>query len=136
MGPRPLLIYEGDCGFCNRSARFIARRMPTTAELKPWQLVDLDAYGVTRRQARYEIVWVDVDGRTYGGAQAVARLLLDCGGAWAALGALMRLPPFRWVAHGLYRAVAANRTRLPGGGPACGPRPDRDTTQKPQAPAA
>lgn len=126
MAPRPLLIYEGDCGFCNRCARFIARRMPTKAEIKPSQRVNLEAYGVTEARARYEIVWVAVDGRLSGGVQAIARLLIDCGGAWAPLGHLLRLPPFRWLAHGVYRLVAQNRSRLPGGGPSCGVRPGGD----------
>jgi predicted DCC family thiol-disulfide oxidoreductase YuxK len=29
------------------------------------------------------------------------------------------LPPFSWLAEGVYRVVAANRQRLPGGTPAC-----------------
>jgi predicted DCC family thiol-disulfide oxidoreductase YuxK len=125
MGPRGLLIYEGDCGFCNRCARFIARRMPSSAELKPWQRVDLDAYGIPRSRARYEILWIGPDGRIDGGAQAIAKLLLDCGGAWAAIGALIRIPPFRWIAHGVYRLVANNRDRMPGGGPTCAAKPTR-----------
>lgn len=126
MGTRALLIYEGDCGFCNRCARFIARRMPTGAEIKPWQRVNLEAYGVSRARAQYEIVWVAADGGTAGGAQAVAKLLLDCGGLWAAPGAVLRVPPFRWIAHGVYRTVARNRQHLPGGGPACGVKPPAD----------
>lgn len=127
MASRALLLYEGDCGFCNRCARFIARRLPTSAELRPWQRTNLDAYGVREDRVRYEIVWVDAAGRQFGGAQAVAKLLLDCGGVWAVLGAPLRVPPFRWLAHALYRLVANNRSRLPGGGPACGIKPRGDT---------
>jgi predicted DCC family thiol-disulfide oxidoreductase YuxK len=122
---RALLIYEGDCGFCNRCVRFISRRMPSRAELKPWQRVDLDAYGIPRSRARHEVLWVGTDGRVDGGAQAIARLLLDCGGIWALLGGLIRVPPLRWVAHGLYRLVANNRDRMPGGGPTCATDPPR-----------
>lgn len=124
-----MLIYEGDCGFCTRCARWISRRMPSTAELRPWQRVDLAAYGTTRARARYEVLWVGPDGRIDGGVQAIARLLLDCGGVWALPGALLRVPPFRWLAHGFYRLVAANRSRLPGGGPACGVRPGSDAPE-------
>ncbi|WP_019876167.1 thiol-disulfide oxidoreductase DCC family protein [Sporichthya polymorpha] len=116
---RALLIFDGDCGFCSRCARFITRRMPTSAEVRPWQRVDLAAYGVRPEQAQYEIVWVGADGRIDGGAQAVARLLLDCGRLWAVPGAVLRIPPFRWIAHGVYRLIAANRYRLPGGSAAC-----------------
>lgn len=135
MAPRPLLLFEGDCGFCNRCARFIARRMPTTAELKPWQRVNLAAYGVAEARVRYEIVWVDTAGRQYGGAQAIARLLIDSGGVWAVLGHPLRVPPLRWLAHAVYRLVANNRSRLPGGGPACGVRPHGDAAE-PREPAA
>ncbi|HZE66577.1 MAG TPA: DCC1-like thiol-disulfide oxidoreductase family protein, partial [Sporichthyaceae bacterium] len=87
--------------------------------------VDLDAYGIPRARARYEVLWVAPDGHVDGGAQAIAKLLLDCGGLWAVLGGLLRLPPFRWAAHGAYRLVANNRDRMPGGGPVCGTKPPR-----------
>ncbi|HVE26531.1 MAG TPA: DUF393 domain-containing protein [Sporichthya sp.] len=119
MGSRALLIFDGDCGFCSRCARFVARRLPTRAEVKPWQRVDLAAYGVSPEQTRHELVWVGADGRIAGGAQAIARLLLDCGGPWAVPGAFLRVPPFRWVGHGLYRLVARNRYRMPGSTEAC-----------------
>jgi predicted DCC family thiol-disulfide oxidoreductase YuxK len=119
MGSRALLIFDGDCGFCSRCARFVARRMPTTAEVKPWQRVDLAAYGVDAERTQRELVWVGTDGRVAGGAQAIARLLLDCGGVWAVPGALLRVPPFRWIGHGLYRLVANNRYRMPGSTEAC-----------------
>ena len=118
-GRRALLIFDGDCGFCSRCARFVARRLPTGAEVKPWQRTDLAAYGVAPEQAQYEIVWVGADGRIDGGAQAIARLLLDCGRLWTLPGLLLRVPPFRWLGHGLYRLVANNRYRLPGGSAAC-----------------
>jgi predicted DCC family thiol-disulfide oxidoreductase YuxK len=119
VGSRALLIFDGDCGFCSSCARFIARRLPTDAEVKPWQRVNLAAYGVAPEQTQHEVVWVATDGRIDGGAQAVARLLLDCGGLWTVPGAVLRVPPFRWIGHGLYRLVANNRDRMPGGTAAC-----------------
>ena len=118
-GGRALLIFDGDCGFCSRCARFAARRMPTSAEVKPWQRVDLAAYGVSPDRTQHEVVWVGADGRVDGGIQAIARLLLDCGGLWKVPGLALRVPPFRWLGHGLYRLVAKNRYRLPGGTAAC-----------------
>lgn len=113
------MIFDGDCGFCSRCARFVSRRLPTSAEVKPWQRIDLAAYGVTPQQTQHELVWVAADGRISGGAQAIARLLLDCGGLWAVPGALLRVPPFRWIGHWLYRLVANNRYRMPGSTEAC-----------------
>ncbi|SEG89199.1 Predicted thiol-disulfide oxidoreductase YuxK, DCC family [Thermomonospora echinospora] len=118
-GGRPVLVYDGDCAFCTGCVRFVERRVPTGARLVPFQFTDLDALGIAPERAAREIVWVDCDGRRYGGAQAVARLLMDAGGPWWPLGALIRIPPLRWAAHGVYRLVAANRHRLPGGTAAC-----------------
>ncbi len=126
---RALLIFESDCGFCNRCVRLLSRRLPSTVKYQPWQRTDLAALGLTRERARYEVLWVGTDGKVFGGAQAVAKLLLDCGGAWAILGGLLRIPPFRWLAHGVYRAIARNRHVLPGGGPQCGLKPRRETDE-------
>ncbi|HEX2312229.1 MAG TPA: DUF393 domain-containing protein [Thermomonospora sp.] len=114
-----VLLFDGDCGFCSATVRLIERRIPTTARLTPFQHADLDALGVTADRASREVVWVGPDGRQYGGAQAAAQLLMDAGGPWLPLGALLRVPPFRWAAHGVYRLIANNRYRLPGGTPAC-----------------
>ncbi|REE94694.1 thiol-disulfide oxidoreductase DCC family protein [Thermomonospora umbrina] len=114
-----VLIYDGDCGFCSACVRWIERRIPTTARIVPFQFADLDALGVDAERAAHEVVWVDPDGRLHGGAQAVAGLLMDAGGPWRPLGAILRIPPFRWAAHGVYRLIADNRYRLPGGTPTC-----------------
>lgn len=123
---RPVLLYDGDCGFCTSSARFIERRIRTSAELSAYQDADLAALGTTAERAEGELLWVAEDGRIHGGAQAVAALLLDAGGIWRPPGLLLRLPPFRWLAAGVYHLVTVNRHRLPGGTPACAlPAADR-----------
>lgn len=116
---RPVLLFDGDCGFCSSSARFIKRRIPTTADIVPFQTADLDALGTTAARAEREVLWVNRDGRVSGGAAAVARLLRDAGGPWSLLGWVITPPPMRWAAEGVYRLIATNRHRLPGGTPAC-----------------
>jgi predicted DCC family thiol-disulfide oxidoreductase YuxK len=115
---RPVLLYDGDCGFCTTSARFIERHVPTTAEVVAYQFADLEALGTTAARADRELLWVDED-RIHGGAQAIAKLLIDARRPWRPLGLLMRVPPFRWLAAGVYHLVTVNRHRLPGGTPAC-----------------
>ncbi|KIF75865.1 thiol-disulfide oxidoreductase [Streptomyces sp. 150FB] len=126
MKSRPVLVYDGDCAFCTTAVHFIERRVRPRCEISPWQFADLDALGTTQQRAEYELLWVTPIGTIDGGAQAVARLLLSAGRGWAVLGALLSLPPLRWVAHGVYRLVANNRERMPGGTPACAlPAADR-----------
>lgn len=116
---RPVLVFDGDCGFCTSSVRFIERYIPADAEIVPFQTADLDALGTTRARAEREVLWVDRTGRVHGAAQAAARVLIAGGGMWAVLGRLMTIPPLSWLAAVVYRLVANNRQRMPGGTPAC-----------------
>ncbi|WP_019634460.1 thiol-disulfide oxidoreductase DCC family protein [Actinomadura atramentaria] len=125
MAARPVLLYDGDCGFCTASVRFIDRWIPTSARIVPYQRADLAALGVTAARARREVLWVDRAGRVSGAAQAVARLLTDAGGLWRVPGLVLRVPPIRWIALGVYRFVSAHRDRMPGGTPACALPPGR-----------
>jgi predicted DCC family thiol-disulfide oxidoreductase YuxK len=115
---RPILLFDGDCGFCTTSVRFIERHIPSKAEILAYQFADLDALGTTADRASREVLWVEGD-RVRGGAQAVAALLIDAGGLWRPLGLVIRVPPFRWIAAGVYHLITVNRFRLPGGTPAC-----------------
>lgn len=124
MTGQPVLLYDGDCGFCTTSVRFAERRIGLGARPIPWQFADLAALGTTRERADHEVLWVE-RGRVHGGAQAVAKLLISAGPPWNLPGHLLRVPPFRWVAHWVYRLVSANRHRLPGGTPACSLPADR-----------
>lgn len=119
MRTRPVLIFDGDCGFCTTSVGVVRRLVRPRCEVVPWQHADLASLAVTEERARYEVLWVTPTGRVYGGAQAVAKILLSAGGAWPVAGAVLTLPPVRWAAHGVYRLVARHRRRLPGGTPAC-----------------
>jgi predicted DCC family thiol-disulfide oxidoreductase YuxK len=119
MRTRPVLVFDGDCAFCSTSVSFAERLLGPACDITPWQCADLPSLGVDQRRAEYEVLWVTPAGTVYGGAPTVAKLLLNCGRGWAVLGGLLRMPPIRWVAHGVYRLVADNRQRMPGGTPAC-----------------
>jgi predicted DCC family thiol-disulfide oxidoreductase YuxK len=112
------LIFDGDCGFCTTSAGW-AKRIVPGADVVAWQLTDLERFGITPEAADAEIQYVDVDGRVSGGAAAIARLLVSRGALWGVLGRVALLPGVRAVAAWVYRWVADNRYRLPGGTPAC-----------------
>ncbi|MCP9960162.1 thiol-disulfide oxidoreductase DCC family protein [Streptomyces sudanensis] len=127
MRTRPVLVYDGDCGFCSTSVGFAERRIRPRCTVTPWQLADLEELGVTRRRAEHEALWVTPSGEVYGGSRAVARLLLSARGAWPVLGALLTLPLVRRAAHRVYRLVADNRHRMPGGTAACALPPGRGT---------
>ncbi|WP_406688774.1 DUF393 domain-containing protein [Saccharopolyspora sp. ID03-671] len=124
MSDRPVLIYDGDCGFCTRSVR-IAVRLPVRMRVQPWQEADLDELGTDESRARREVLWVDTAGRVSGGAEAVAALLKSSRVPWPVLGHLASAPLIRTLAARTYRWIADNRHRLPGTTPACQLPPDQ-----------
>ncbi|WP_448616099.1 thiol-disulfide oxidoreductase DCC family protein [Modestobacter sp. URMC 112] len=117
--PPPTLVFDGDFAFCSRCAAVAARVLPGDCVVVPWQRFDLASAGVTAERARSEVLWIGRDGAVSGGAPAVAQALRSAGGWWSVPGALLLLPPLSWVAPWVYRLVAANRYRLPGGTAAC-----------------
>src|SRR3954451_18619690 len=134
----PWIIYDGDCAFCASSADWLARRLHRpegpNPRLVPWQFTDLAALGTTAERAQREALWIATDGTIYGGAAAFAEGLKFRGGVYAAAGHIMNLPGVQGLAATVYRLIAKNRHRVPGGSPACaipptGPPTDLDPTQ-------
>jgi predicted DCC family thiol-disulfide oxidoreductase YuxK len=126
MPERPILLYDGDCAFCSSCARAL-ERIHADAEIVAWQLTDLAALGVTAEQARDAVQWVALDGAVSSGHEAIAALLESAAlPIWRAAGALILLPGVSSIAAAVYRLVAKNRHRLPGGTPACAPARDED----------
>nr|MDT0658233.1 DUF393 domain-containing protein [Micromonospora sp. DSM 115978] len=119
MHPQPTFVYDGDCAFCTTCARFVERRIPTPARVLPWQFADLDALGLTVAECEEAVQWVGRDGSRAAGPDAIARLLGESHLGWRLPGRLLRLPPVRALAWPLYRWVARNRHRMPGGTAAC-----------------
>jgi predicted DCC family thiol-disulfide oxidoreductase YuxK len=115
---RPVLLYDGDCAFCTTCARVLERIGPD-AEIVAWQLTDLTELGMTEEQAAEAVQWVQVDGAVRSGHEAIAAVLQTAGGIWRIVGRMFLLPGISWMAARVYRLVADNRQRLPGGTPAC-----------------
>jgi predicted DCC family thiol-disulfide oxidoreductase YuxK len=124
---RPVFLYDGDCAFCTRCADFIDEHIPTRARVVPWQWADLASLGVTQEEAEAAVQWITPHGHVSAGPEAVAQLLIDAGSFWRPLGRFLNLEPVLWAAAPLYRVVARNRHRLPGGTAACSlPQAERD----------
>jgi predicted DCC family thiol-disulfide oxidoreductase YuxK len=116
------LIYDGDCGFCIRSAQWIGSKWPPGPQVVAWQSLDdpaLLAVGLNQQDVTEAAWWIDEDGRLSRGHRAVGKALLRADGAYALIGRLLLAPPFSWTAALAYRLIARFRHRLPGGTPAC-----------------
>jgi predicted DCC family thiol-disulfide oxidoreductase YuxK len=114
-----VVIFDGDCGICTTLAGVIEHRLRPPGAVQPWQKLDLGAYGLTAEQCTEALQYVSADGTVYAAERAVARLL-KASRWWARpAGYVIELPGIRPVAGVAYRWVARNRSRLPGGTPAC-----------------
>ena len=120
------VIFDGTCGFCTRSIRYLHR-------LDRQGRLTSVACQVAQREARYGLEGVDCgesawaltdDGRREAGGQAatlIASALLQQ--RWPVT--VGRLPGVRHALAFGYRAVARNRHRFPGDTPWCEANPGR-----------
>ena len=115
----PVLVFDGDCAFCSSSVRLLERWVGRRPVIVAWQRADLNQLGLTPEQCSEALQWVGLHGQQRHGADAVAATLRHAGKGWWVIGAVMSVPGIRQLAGVVYRWVARNRHRLPGGTPAC-----------------
>ncbi len=120
MNSFPIFIYDGDCAFCSSSVRLISRFVKNTPPMKPYQWCDLIALGLTETECREKAQFVLGQYRKFSGADAFAELFKAASFPWKLVGILLSLPIIRNISRLVYKIIAANRYRLPGGTPTCG----------------
>lgn len=118
----PLLVYDGDCSFCGSVAHWIAARWNGPERAVAWQHLDaerLERLGLTLDDVRCAAWWIDPCRGRSRGHVAVARALRAAPGWPSVVGSILLVPPFRWLAAGVYPLVVRWRHRLLGATPAC-----------------
>ena len=117
---RGLLMYDGDCGFCSRTAAWLRRRLGPGFEVTASQRIqDLDAFDLSRRDVHEAAYWIDPNGRRYRAHLAIVRALESSGGVLGYLATIGRIWPFEPLAERLYFLIARNRHRFPGAADHC-----------------
>lgn len=116
---RPLMIFDGDCGFCTASVRVIRRWIRPDCDIEPWQFTPIADFNLTPEECSSAVQYVDADRRVYSGSRAVMRMLRDAPVPWPVVGAIGDAPGVAWVADRAYRWIATHREMLPGSTPAC-----------------
>jgi predicted DCC family thiol-disulfide oxidoreductase YuxK len=123
MSTNQVLIYDGDCKFCQLSLEFGIKHMATFPSYVAFQKINPANFGLTDAQVRAEIWLVETDSTTnenLGGHLAAAAILrMQTNILYRILGWLMKTPPTSWLAKIGYRWIANNRHRLPGGSRTC-----------------
>ncbi|UJH69912.1 thiol-disulfide oxidoreductase DCC family protein [Ornithinimicrobium sp. INDO-MA30-4] len=73
--PKPVFIFDGDCGFCTTSSNVLRRVFDPLKHfaIEPYQHLDLDAYGLTEADCDAAAQYVRADGSVHAGHRAIAR---------------------------------------------------------------
>ena len=114
------LLFDRDCGFCVRSAKFLDRidRRGRVSTVALQQRGAPERFGVDTEAALEQAWAVDSRGDRYAGAGAINAALSGVLGTRIPL-FVYRIWGIRQLQDVLYRWVAANRHRLPGKGGSC-----------------
>jgi predicted DCC family thiol-disulfide oxidoreductase YuxK len=118
--PQRILLYDGQCGLCDRFVQWVLGRDPGGT----FHFAALQGETAARLRVRHSeipegletAVLVD-QGEVLLRSQAVFRVLALMGGLWGVL-AWLRVLPVGWTDPG-YRWVASVRHRLKGGAASC-----------------
>lgn len=123
LHPRPALVYDGDCAFCQRAVSAARRALPALPAIVDGRRDELRELALDRDDASRSAWLVLRDGarvRHLEGADAIGEVLRhQPSPAYRFAGHLLGIPPIGLAAQAGYRLVAANRHRLPGGTADC-----------------
>jgi predicted DCC family thiol-disulfide oxidoreductase YuxK len=100
---QPVVVYDGDCGICEASARWILTHVTSV------DVVSHHQYGLTHIGS----VWfVTANGRLEGAAAVSAILKSADARAYRTIGVLIGLPGVLFIAGLVYSLVARNRRHI------------------------
>lgn len=118
-----VLIYDGDCQFCQLSLEFGLKHLRIFPKYVAFQRISPADFGLTSEQVQSQIFMASpakAQENPVGGHFAAAEILkMQKNAVLVSIGWLMEKPPLSWLAGLVYRWVAKNRHRLPGGSRQC-----------------
>ncbi|UKY47833.1 thiol-disulfide oxidoreductase DCC family protein [Streptomyces inhibens] len=116
----PVLAFDGDCGFCQAAIKKISSQGRPSVHAMPWQFLPQSMTEPYLDRLDREVLLL-ANGRVLAsGAEALAAYMKRSPAlCYRVAGAAICMPLLRQCAHGVYRWVARNRHRMPGGSASC-----------------
>src|SRR5579862_5190422 len=107
--PRPLLVYDGECGFCGYWARYWQKLTGDGVDYRPYQEVAAQYPAIPVADFQRAVQYIAPDGHRASAAEASFRTLSHArgGGFWLAL--YRKLPGFAAISELVYAFIAAHR---------------------------
>ncbi|MGB6552417.1 MAG: lipase maturation factor family protein [Candidatus Binataceae bacterium] len=110
--PEPLLIYDGDCGFCIYWVRYWQQLTGHKVAYAPYQEVAAQHPEIALAAFRRAVQYVAPDGKIGSGAEACFLVLSHASGKGLWLTLYRHLPGFAAIAECMYAFAASHRTAL------------------------
>src|SRR5215831_4160868 len=107
--PRPLLIYDGDCGFCGYWARYWQKLTGDRVEYRPYQEVAAQYPTIAQADFQRAVQFIAPDGHQASAAEASFLTLSHARGKGFWLALYRHLPGFAAVSEWVYAIIAAHR---------------------------
>ncbi|MDE2281736.1 MAG: DUF393 domain-containing protein [Actinomycetales bacterium] len=114
MGELVFLVYDGDCGFCQRCADWYRARVGPEVLVVSGADFLVQSNRLSPAEVASSVWWVE-SGAARHGAAAVACALAATKTPWRVVGRLATRGPVSRFLEPLYQTVARYRHRLPGG---------------------
>ncbi|MGH7122727.1 MAG: lipase maturation factor family protein, partial [Stellaceae bacterium] len=106
---RPLLIYDGDCGFCGYWARYWQKLTGDRVDYWPYQDVAAQFPEISTAEFQRAVQYVAPDGTRARAAEASFLTLAQAKGQWLWLWLYRHVPGFAVVSELAYAVIAAHR---------------------------
>lgn len=111
---KPVFIYDGDCGVCQRFVRFLGRGSRGSILFEPFQSLELARYGVSEVEASNSAFFV-AETKVYSKSDAIAMALKEQRSyLLQVIGMVLHVRPIRPLARMGYTVFARNRNLWPG----------------------
>jgi len=107
--PRPLLVYDGDCGFCGYWARYWQKLTGDCVEYRPYQEVAAQYPAISQADFQRAVQFIAPDGHHASAAEASFLTLSHARGKGFWLALYRNLPGFAAVSELAYAFIAAHR---------------------------
>jgi len=107
--PRPVLIYDGDCGFCGYWARYWQKLTGERVVYRPYQEVAAQYPAIARADFQRAVQYISPEGQRASAAEASFLTLSHARGKGLWLWLYRKLPGFGWLAERAYAFTAAHR---------------------------
>jgi len=106
---RPLLVFDGDCGFCRYWVRYWQQLTGRSVDYAPYQEVGHKFPQISQAQFARSIQYIGTDGNIASGAEASYLTLSHAPGKAFWLILYRVVPGFAWVTELLYAFIARHR---------------------------